>query len=75
MRGIVWYFLVRPDPIPFFNDIDLMQLQVLYSDTSNIILGNNLDEKKISYYEDNIHEACSVKDSKWLELVEIQLKR
>jgi len=52
-----------------------MQLQVLYSDTSNIILGNNLDEKKISYYEDNIHEACSVKDSKWLELVEIQLKR
>ena len=29
--------------------------------------------KKISYYEDNIHEACSVKNL-WLELIEIQLK-
>lgn len=63
------------DPIPFFNNIDLIQLQVLYSDTSNIISGNNLDEKKINYYEDNIHEACSVKNPKWLELIEIQLKR
>ena len=49
------------DPIPFFNNIDLIQLQVLYSDTSNIISGNNLDEKKINYYEDNIHETFSEK--------------
>ena len=63
------------DPIPFFSDVDLIQLQVLYSDTSNIISGNNLDEEKISYYEDNIHEACSVKNPKWLELIEVQLKR
>lgn len=63
------------DPIPFFDDVDLMQLQVLYSDTSNIISGNNLDEEKIEYYEANIHEACSVRNKKWGDLIELQLKR
>ena len=52
-----------------------MQLQVLYSDTSNIISGNNLDEVKIAYYEDNIHKACSVKNSKWVNLIETQLEK
>ncbi len=63
------------DPIPFFDDIDLMQLQVLYSDTSNIISGNNLDQEKIEYYEANIHEACSIRNKKWVDIIELQLKR
>ena len=63
------------DPILYFSHIDLMQLQVLYSDTSNIISGNNLNDEKISYYEENIHEACSVKNPKWVDLIETQLNR
>ena len=57
----------------FFSHVDLMQLQVLYSGKTNMIFGNNLDEEKIEYYQDNISEACSVKDSKWLKLINMQL--
>ena len=63
------------DPILYFSDIDLMQLQVLYSDTTNIISGNNLDVEKIEHYEENIHEACSIRNKKWVDLIELQLKR
>ena len=57
----------------FFSHVDLMQLQILYTGKANIISGNNLDEEKIEYYQENISEACSVKNSAWLELINLQL--
>ena len=57
----------------FFSHVDLMQLQILYTGKANIISGNNLDEEKIDYYQENISEACSVKNSAWLELINLQL--
>ncbi|MDA9676889.1 hypothetical protein N9T94_00175 [bacterium] len=57
----------------FFSHIDLMQLQVLYAGKTNIIFGNNLDSKKIQYYQNNINEACSVKSPGWLKLINLQL--
>ena len=35
--------------------------------------GNNLDFEKIEYYQENIIEACSVKHSDWLKLINFQL--
>ena len=57
----------------FFSHVDLMQLQILYTGKANIISGNNLNEEKIEYYQENISEACSVKNSAWLELINLQL--
>lgn len=58
---------------PFFSHVDLMQLQVLYTDEANMISGNNLDKDKVQYYQENITEACSVKNLGWLELINLQL--
>ena len=61
------------DHLPFFSHVDLMQLQVLYAGKTNIISGNNLDEERVKYYQEDISEACSVKDSGWLKLINMQL--
>jgi len=37
---------------------------------SNIISGINLGDEKISYYEENIHEACLVKNPKCVDLIQ-----
>lgn len=70
--SVMSYADYSTDPL-FFSHIDLMQLQVLYSGKANIVSGNNLDEEKIEYYQENINQACSIKNSGWLELINLQL--
>ena len=72
-RDSVMSYADYSDHLPFFSHVDLMQLQVLYAGKTNIISGNNLDEERVEYYQENISEACSVKDSGWLKLINMQL--
>jgi len=72
-RDSVMSYADYSDHLPFFSHVDLMQLQILYSGKTNIISGNNLDQDRVKYYQENVSEACSVKDSDWLELINMQL--
>jgi hypothetical protein len=72
-RDSVMSYSEKSNHLPFFSHVDLMQLQILYSGKSNMTYGNNLDYEKIEYYQENIIEACSVKHSDWLKLINFQL--
>tara|TARA_Y100000992_G_scaffold300519_1_gene269350 strand:- start:1018 stop:2487 length:1470 start_codon:yes stop_codon:yes gene_type:complete len=74
--------------VPYFSHVDLMQLNILYhpelktikyaeSKSSHIYRAqviNQLDlsEESVSYYEDNIKEACYQKPSEYDYLIELQ---
>ena len=77
--------------VPYFSHIDLMQLNILYHPDlvtkttynpttrtiyrSQVIEILELSEERVSYYEDNIKEACYQKPGSYDYLIELQGKK
>ena len=74
--------------VPYFSHVDLMQLHILYHPElktinytngksayiyrSQVINQLDLSEERVSYYEDNIKEACYQKPGEYDYLIELQ---